>query len=405
MKEKGAVLRGGISTSAKATISAAERGVGGGGYRTQFGTGDHHVPLVVVGGTPYEMGWHLGHLLAPDIQAFIPRVTAGFRERFGISPEQVASAWSRISAYGDDRFEQELLGVSDGSGVPLVLLQQAHTFPMLLPYSCSSVAAWGKATADGHLYQTRNLDWDLEAGAHEFAVVVVYLPAKGLPHVIPTFAGFIGAHCGMNRAGIVLAEMGDSPKREMPYNLLAPHFTVWFRSLLYDADSLSQALEMFKAIPMTKRYHFVFGDGRSAKRAVKISAQSPEPKGKRLRIWSDNDPNDELAPRVLPDVVYQDEERGAFPLLQRGYGHLDPPAMIAICNAIPIKGSNVVDTVFDGTGMRLWVSYAGKGKEAYQRPYSELDLARLDGDGDGRPDMEEGGGDADGDGRPDFLDP
>ncbi len=45
-----------------------------------------------------------------------------------------------------------------------------------------------------------------------------------------------------------------------------------------------------------------------------------------------------------------------------------------------------MNAVFDATGMRLWVSYAGKGQEAYQRPYLQLDLARVDIDQDGKPD-------------------
>ena len=124
--------------------------------------------------------------------------------------------------------------------MPLAVLQAAHAIPLLMPYSCSSIAAWGKATADGHLYQTRNLDWKLGVGLHDFPVVVVYLPERGIAHVVPTFAGVIGAHTGMNARGIVLAEMGDSPAREAPYDLDAPHFMVFFRSLLYDADSLTR---------------------------------------------------------------------------------------------------------------------------------------------------------------------
>jgi hypothetical protein len=34
-------------------------------------------------------------------------------------------------------------------------------------------------------------------------------------------------------------------------------------------------------------------------------------------------------------------------------------------------------------GLRLWVSYAGGGKEAHQRPYVFLDLAKLDREIDG----------------------
>jgi hypothetical protein len=52
-----------------------------------------------------------------------------------------------------------------------------------------------------------------------------------------------------------------------------------------------------------------------------------------------------------------------------------------------IKGGNVMDAVFDATALHLWVSYAGGGKEAYQRPYVFLDLAALDADRDGQPDF------------------
>ena len=46
-----------------------------------------------------------------------------------------------------------------------------------------------------------------------------------------------------------------------------------------------------------------------------------------------------------------------------------------------------MNAVFDATALRVWVSYAGSGQEAYQRPYVQLDLATLDADHDGKPDF------------------
>ena len=60
-----------------------------------------------------------------------------------------------------------------------------------------------------------------------------------------------------------------------------------------------KTIEIFESQPMTKRYHFVFGDGQTEKRAVKIRAHAPEPEGKRVAIWKDTDPTDEFAPNVL----------------------------------------------------------------------------------------------------------
>jgi isopenicillin-N N-acyltransferase like protein len=377
---------------------------GGAGYRFAVTNAESRVPVVVVGGTSHQMGWHLGRLMKSEINQFLPPTLEGFKKKLKVSDQELDRVWASTAAFTDDRFEQELVGLAEGSGLPVRSVQHAHCLPLLMPYSCSSIAAWGAATRDGHLYQTRNLDWTLEARAHDFPALVVYLPEKGQPHVLPTFAGMIGANCGMSAAGIALSEMGDSPAREMPYNLHAPHFTAWFRTVLNDADSLTSALDIFRRQPQTKRYHFVFGDGRTEKRAVKILSHSVVPAPGNLRIWKDNDPTDELAPSVLDQIVYQDEGRGAFPTLREQHGALDPEKLMALACQIPIKGGNVLDALFDATDLRLWVSYASGDLEAYKRPFVFLDLRRLDGDNDGTPDLEEAALDRNKNRIPDFLD-
>ena len=360
----------------------------GSGHRILVGDAStQQLPVVVVRGTPYEMGFHLGRVTGDEMRRFVPATLEGVTKKLGVSQETLREVWARSAAYADDRVEQELCGLADGSGVALSLLQAVHALPLLMPYSCSSIAAWGDATVDGHLYQTRNLDWSLEVKAHEVPVVVLYIPDKGIPHVVPSFAGMVGAHTGMNVRGIALAEMGDSSAKEMPYAVHAAHFTVFFRSMLYDADSLTRALEIFKAQPATKRYHFVFGDGQSERRAVKIRAHSPEAADRRLLVWKDNDPTDEFAPNVLSCVVYNDEGRGAYPTLKQERGKLDGEKLVNLANQIPIKGGNVVNVVYDATALRLWISYAKGNQEAFERPYVAIDLKTIDADKDGKPDL------------------
>jgi hypothetical protein len=365
---------------------------GGAGYRFEISRNDVHIPVVVVGGTPYQRGWHFGHLMKDEANQFVPAVLAGFQQELGISPETLDHVWASTAAFTDDRFELELVGLAEGSGLPIRSLQHLHCLPLLMPYSCSSIAAWGSATTDHHLYQTRNLDWTLKAGAHEFPVLLVEMPDKGEPHVLPTFAGVIGANCGMNASGIVLAEMGDSSRAEMPYSLKAPHFTTWFRTLLQDSTSMSGALDLFQQQPQTKRYHFVFGDGLTEKRGVKILSHSVLPPKERLRIWRDNDADDELAPEVLKCVVYQDEGRGAFPTLKKETGKLNAEKMIQLANQIPIRGGNVMNAVFDATALKVWVSYAKGETEAFERPYVQLDLNQLKNNAHGLPAFASRGG-------------
>ena len=383
--KESAIRKGGeIAPSAALTSSNP----GGSGHRFTVTNGASQVPVAVVRGNPYQMGWQLGRLMKEEIKQFLPAAAAGFKQELKLSDEALDLAWATTAGYTDARMHQQLVGMAEGSGQPVRLLQHMHCLPLLMPYSCSSIAAWGAATQDGHLYQTRNLDWSLEAGAHEFPVLVVYLPDKGHAHMTPSFAGFIGAHCGLNDAGVVLSEIGDASAKEQPYNLHAPHFSSWFRTLLYDAGSMTETLSLFGQVPPTKRYHFVFGDGRTEKKAVKIRASAGGGQTiPGINIWSDNDASDELAPRILSCVVYHDEGRGAFPTLEAKRGQLNGESLIALANQIPIKGGNVMNAVFDATALRVWVSYAGAGQEAYQRPYVYLDLATLDADGDGQPDL------------------
>lgn len=356
--------------------------------RINISVKDASFPLVVVKGTPYEMGYQLGKATKAEIQAFVPETMRAIMQELKVDAATLQEVWARSAAYGDDRIEQELAGLADGCELPLSLLQAVHAVPLLMPYSCSSIAAWGDATVDGHLYQTRNLDWNMKIGAHNFPIIVLYIPDQGIPHVVPTFAGMIGAHTGLNAAGIALSEMGDASRKEAPYHVHAPHFTVFFRTMLYDAQSLDSALDIFQAQKPTKKYHYVFGDG-SRPAAVKVRAHSTAPELERLKIWKDNDPTDEFAPNVLSCVVYNDEGRGAFPTLQNQFGRLSGEKLVELANQIPIKGGNVENVVYDATDFRMWVSYAKGTTEAYQRPYVYVDLKTIDADGDGKLDLSE----------------
>lgn len=347
------------------------------------------LPVAVVRGTPYEMGYQLGQLFGEQIRGVVPTLVASVSQEMGLTSEDLREVWARTSAYSDDRLEQELAGLADGSGVSLSILQSMHAIPLLMPYSCSSIAAWGDATVDGHLYQTRNLDWNIEIGAHNYPMIVLYLPDQGVPHVVPSFAGMIGAHTGMNAKGIALSEMGDASRKEAPYHVHAPHFTSFFRTMLYDSECLSDAVNIFRAQPQTKRYHFVFGDGQKELGAVKVRTNASNPASTEIDVWKDNDKSDEFYPNVLSCVVYNDEGRGAFPTLKTETGKLDGPKLIALANKIPIKGGNVENVVYDATALRLWVSYAKGSEEAYKRPYVFIDLKKLDANANGTPDLDE----------------
>jgi isopenicillin-N N-acyltransferase like protein len=340
-------------------------------YMTRVMQDGKTIPIAVVSGSPYEMGQALGEMTRESAKGLLTRFITACQAD---DPKMYANAlldagWKTLVPHMDPRFIDEMRGFSAGSGIPLEKLTRAFMVPVVSPYSCSSVVAWDTATANGHVYQTRNLDWSMGLRPHDFPLIVVYRPDEGLPHVNVTFAGYLGSYTGINKNGIAMASMGDAPGSEYPYDLEGEYCGTLFRRLLYDAQDLNQAISMVESTKHIKKYHYVISDGQKVKAGVKMKAHAPD-----LVIWKDNDPTDEYAPKVMKDVVYNDEGRGVFPLVEKRYGKITAQDMIDFACAIPIRGANIYDVVFDATTLEMWFSFAQEGVEAYKREFAYLDL-------------------------------
>lgn len=343
-------------------------------YRTSVGSGDDEIPVVVVGGTPYEMGRAFGRLMKDEVKqcilGWVTPAQLGLPEQYGDAA--LDAAWDAIKPYTHERFEQELKGVADGSGVPYEVLRRAHMIPVVSSHACSGVAVWADATKDGHLLQLRNLDFTTDAGLQDYPAVVVYVPKKGIPHVNVTFAGYVGSHTGMNAEGVVLGEKGESPQKEYPYKLNGVHFSTLFRDMLYEADDLDDVVEMIKSAQRIKRYYWYVSGGKGPdQRAVKIKVTTPDRVG--LHIWTDNDKTDELAPRVFKNAIYHTMDNVvAFKDLKANWGNYDPDKMISLSRAVASQGGNLCNVVYDATTLELWVAIAQKEKLAYTQPYVKV---------------------------------
>ncbi len=360
------------SAALAAGLALACATAGAAGYRTSVGSGDDAIPLVVVSGSPYEMGVALGALMKAETRALLGRFLAAAQ---AASPKRhnnrvLDRAWLSISPHMSQRCIDEMRGVAKGAGVPFVLVRRAHMIPAVSDYACSGAALWGAATRDRGFYQFRNLDYTMRGGLQDYPAVVVYVPDKGIPHVNVTFAGVIGSNTGMNAEGIVLTEMGDSPARDYPFDLNGNHFMFMFRDLLYDAHNLDEAIAMIQKTKRIKKYHFIVGDGKN-KRAVKMVAHAPD-----LVIWPDNDNRDEAAPNIRKGVVYNFEGRSTvgWEHVKRNYGRFDAEATIQLSASVASLGGNLMNVVYDAARLRLWVAYAHKRECAFRRAYVPIDL-------------------------------
>ena len=342
------------------------------GYRCLVGEEPDAIPVVVVKGSPYEMGLAFGSLMKEETQkvlgGFLAMAKASGDERY--SDETLDAAWESVSPYTSHRFKEELRGIAEGAGVPLGEVIRGHMIPVVSNYSCSGAALWGEAVKGDHLYQIRNLDYETEGGLQDFPAVVVYIPDEGIPHVNVTFAGVAGVNTGMNAAHIALTEIGDTPGRDYPFNLDGVPFMMMFRDILYDAETLESAVEMVKKAKRIKKYHYFIGDGKQ-KKAVKMKAHAPD-----LLIWKDEDPTDEKGTKILNDVVYHFESRDplGWKHLNDHYGSYDAAAVVDLSRTVATKGGNLLNAVYDATALELHVAYAEKDENAYLRPYVHIRL-------------------------------
>src|SRR5512147_1271527 len=93
------------------------------GYRTVLGAAPDEFPVVVVSGTPREMGFALGSLMKPEITAFAPRFYEAAQRAAGASVSSAAldAAWQTMEPFISPQFKEELAGLSEGCGLPLSL--------------------------------------------------------------------------------------------------------------------------------------------------------------------------------------------------------------------------------------------------------------------------------------------
>lgn len=175
-----------------------------------------------------------------------------------------------------ESFREEMEAIATESGVSLELIQTLHATTYLT--SCETAAAWGPATADGALLFARSNDVaiaiDPATGRsyHEMGGIVIYQPIDGVPFLMFSWPGFIGASDGMNAEGIAIGNMSLPSKHETPNGIPMP-FRV--KQALARARALDEAVEWITQKPLEGGYNFIVADAKiPAAVAVEMDAQT-----------------------------------------------------------------------------------------------------------------------------------
>jgi isopenicillin-N N-acyltransferase like protein len=365
-----------------------DRAVTHAGRVEYVGDDDNRITVLYVTGTPYEMGYEQGHLLATQVRGTIRGVQKGAnkflpkalresnlltkRDEKDIINDFLDHAWHLMARYAPREDLEEMRGLADGSGIPLDVIHRMHAIPDTGETSCSGLVANGSATKDGHVYQLRILDYGANFNLQRRPLITVYRPTTESANMYVTIGwiGFVGAISGVNEKGVALSEMGfGNPPGE---TLAGTPMPFLLKNVLRYADTAEEAAAIIRAARRTNSYVYFLGDKHNAPIGMITSAQE-------CVAYHANDRDTlEVGRKTLPqfhDVVYGGhyEDKQAR-LVREMQGKVDVPAIQELARQIAMK-SNLQTVIYDLTADKIWVANRKDNIRAADRPYVEFSLA------------------------------
>jgi len=333
--------------------------------------------IAVLTGTPEEMGRQHGTLLKADVRKLTERVLQFCRGADNYKKQDyfagtIESAYQRLKPFIPRRFAREMDALADAAKIPRQTVRLANVFPAL--FHCSGYALMGKATVGGELFHGRVLDYMTDIGLQQFAVTFICLPAGGNAFMNVGFAGFIGSVTGMNEKQLAFGEMGgggDGKWDGMPMAFL-------MRKAMEEADTLDEALDLFKKTPRTCEYYYVISDGKT-RDAVGIES-GPDV----FNTVRPGQAHPRLKTPVADTVLLSGGDR--YPLLvkrvKEHYGHIDVAAAIALAQRPVSMKSNLHDVVFAPERLTAWIAIAtdpiqDEAFQASEQPYVQVPMKRF----------------------------
>jgi hypothetical protein len=327
--------------------------------------------ILLVAGTPQEMGSAHGRLLKPSVCS----VAAGTMYLVGAGYTVSKDDWffgrmeeifRRTAPYTPERFLQECDAMSNAAGIKPRDGRTANFFPEL--FHCSGVAVRNAATADGMVLHARVLDYMRDINLQKYAVIQVWLPTGFNAWMSLGYSGFIGTVTCMNEKGLAIGEMGGRGEGKwdgMPMNFL-------LRDIMERAGTVREAVEIMRQTPRTCEYYYVMSD--RSRDIVGIYA-TPE----RVEVLEAGAQYPQL-PKVPQETVLMSAGSRAEKLSERlleHYGKIDVPTLIEIVKRPVAMSSNLHNAIFRPETLDMWCADAGPKTVACDEPYVRVNLNDL----------------------------
>lgn len=332
-------------------------------------------PVLHLKGTPYEMGYQHGALLKERVRGNLRNIVAleadNTVEIGGLTlkpSDAIKSIVALQTPFVPEKYFQEMEGLAAGAGIDLEEVRLANFLPEL--FHCSGFAIMNSATADGTLYHGRVLDYAIDWGLQDHAVIIIVEPEGEVPIVNVTYAGFIGSVTGMNARSVSIGEMGGGGVgywRGMPMSLLV-------REALQQGETLEEVLTIFRETPRTCEYFYVVADGKTNE-AVGMEASHDV-----MEVIRPGQSH-ALLPHAVPDCALLSAGDRYEELVRRvraNHGKFTPELALQLMNRGVAMNSNLHNVLFEPETTRFWVANATTDREpAADQPYHAFQLSEL----------------------------
>ncbi|MEM7015057.1 MAG: C45 family peptidase, partial [Verrucomicrobiota bacterium] len=330
------------------------------------------VKVLFLRGSPEEMGEQHGTLMRDEVRNLIDRIVYGVgvgssldkgRWFFG----EIEEAQSRFEPFTDPRYLREMDALAAAVGVHRQEARIANFFPEL--FHCSGFALHGSATVDGRMYHGRVLDYLRGLGLEQNAVVMIVEPDEGNAWVNVGYAGFVGSVTAMNEKQVAIGEMGGRGEGDWDGKPMAQ----LMREVMERADTIEEAVEIFRRGPRTCEYYYVISDAKS-KRAVGIKA-TPDIFE---TVWS-GESHPQL-PHPVEDTVLLSAGDRYEELVRRvrdAHGRFDADSARALMDPPVCMNSNIQSVLFAPDTLDFWVANADSENVASLTRYTKFNLRQL----------------------------
>lgn len=365
----------------------------------------NHIKVIVMKGTPYEMGFQNGRLNKDDICKnvyHIIGIVKAYANSKGVHEDAMDEVYELIAPFIPIEDKMEMRGLAHGAEIPLRVIHWLHAIPELSEYAgkkqflrgkkyktekpekgsladpeletCSGVIAFDEATKNGDLFHLRVLDWIRELGAQRYPVIHVYQPDEGYASVSFSYAGFTGCFTGMNENHMAFGEMGYGNRNFE--TLEGVPFVFLFKKLLREAGTIQEALEIVKDSQRTCSYVYQFSG----------ATQDPAVKGmmlvsdyRRFETLMDDqkfcDEGDDRCYQGINDVIFAGHETGSLrEFMVKHDGEHDLETFKELAKVAAMKG-NVQDVIMKPETLEAWMVNASNttkdeaGKACNQKWY------------------------------------